>query len=52
MTKDEVLTQLNRKEISSKQAYRMLYKPVKERKPRRVAIHLTDPTFLDQVDHS
>ncbi|HOI85831.1 MAG TPA: hypothetical protein PLP48_07105 [Acholeplasmataceae bacterium] len=37
MSKDEVLTQLNRKEISSRQAYRMLYKPVKERKPRRAS---------------
>lgn len=47
MSKDEVLTQLNRKEISPRQAYRILYKPVKERKPRRasfvkLSIHVPD----------
>ncbi|RJX25259.1 MAG: hypothetical protein C4537_04605 [Acholeplasma sp.] len=37
MTKDEVLTQLTDKKISSQQAYKMLYPKYKERKPRRAS---------------
>lgn len=35
MTKDEVLTQTNRQELHPKEAYKMLYPKLKERKPRR-----------------
>jgi hypothetical protein len=35
MTKYEVLTKLQDKEINKKKAYRLLYKPYKERKPKR-----------------
>jgi hypothetical protein len=37
MTKHEVLTQLNQKELKPKKAYRMLYPKTKERKPRRAS---------------
>ncbi|HAX02834.1 MAG: hypothetical protein A2Y45_05330 [Tenericutes bacterium GWC2_34_14] len=37
MTKDEVLTQLNQKELKPKKAYQMLYPKVKIRKPRRAS---------------
>jgi len=35
MTKYEVLNQLNTKDLTSKEAYKLLYKQQKERKPRR-----------------
>lgn len=37
MTKNEVLNQLNQKEISKRQAYKLLYGKTKERKPRRAS---------------
>ncbi|MDY0294786.1 MAG: hypothetical protein RBQ71_03160 [Acholeplasmataceae bacterium] len=37
MTKDEVLTQTSQKELNPKQAYNLLYKNQKERKPRRAS---------------
>lgn len=46
MTKDEVLTQTSLKELNPKQAYNILYKKPKERKPRRasfVKVHIRVP---------
>ena len=37
MTKDEVLTQTNQREIHPKKAYKMLYPKQKVRKPRRAS---------------
>jgi len=47
MVKDEVLTQLNQKQISTKKAYQLLYPKIKMRKPRRASfvklkIHVPD----------
>lgn len=37
MTKYEVLTKLNNQEMSPEKAYKLLYRPYKERKPRRAS---------------
>lgn len=37
MTKNEVLNQLNQKEISKRQAYKLLYGTTKTRKPRKAS---------------